>query len=86
MELKLYHRWSCPYSQKVRDFIDKNNLKDQISYIELDESPEARETVKKYTGKEQTPCLVINGKPLLESSSIITWLNEHLLEQNRAQI
>ena len=28
-------------------------------------------------GKEQVPCLFIDGKPLYESLDIIAWLEEH---------
>jgi glutaredoxin 3 len=80
MEIKLYHRWTCPYSNKVRNYIEEHQLQSQIAYIELDETPEARETVKNYAGTEQTPCLVVNDRPILESSDIISWLDSYFIQ------
>lgn len=78
MELILYHRQYCPYSKKVREFIEKNQIKSQIEYRDIEESNEAMERLVKLTGGQQVPCLVINGRPKLESENIIKWLKTNL--------
>lgn len=78
MEIQLYHRLYCPYSKEVRDFIEMNNLRDQITYTELDDEVDAVERLVRLTGGQQVPCLVINGRPKLESKQIIDWLRENL--------
>ncbi len=81
MRLELYHRWECPFSARVRNFILSHRLDGQIKMIELDEFPEAISILKNATGKSQTPTLFIDGRPLLESSEIISWLQENLIER-----
>jgi glutaredoxin 3 len=68
MELQLLHKVACPYSAKVRDFIEANGLKDQITYKEVSDDDD-----------QQVPCLMIDGNPLLESDDIVQWLDEHLV-------
>ncbi len=79
MKLELYHRWGCPYSAKVRNFIQENELGDRLTMIELDESDNAIETLMRLNHKAQVPCLVIDGKPLLESNDIINWLDQNII-------
>ena len=78
MELILYHRQYCPYSKKVRDFIEKNQIKSQIEYRDVEEDSDAMERLVKLTGGQQVPCLVIDGRPKLESENIIKWLKTNL--------
>ena len=61
MELDLYHHWNCPYSAKLRKFISMTNLGPHIHFIEIDEEEGAAKKLIDFTGKEQVPCLVING-------------------------
>jgi glutaredoxin len=77
MKLELYHFDSCPYCKKVRNYIEQNNLKSKIQYFDTlkDESAHAR--LMKMNGDEQVPCLVIDGKPMLESDDIIDWLKDN---------
>lgn len=83
MKLELYHRKSCPYSKKVRDFIDQNNLKSKVTFLEVDDIPHSTQTLLQLNGKVTVPCLVINGEPLLESDEIISWMDSNLLSENR---
>jgi glutaredoxin len=80
MTIQLYHRWRCPYSAKVRDFVEANGLKDQIAYIELSEAAGAEDDLKALTGRSQVPCLVVDGKPTLESDDIVSWLEGNLVK------
>ncbi len=78
MKLELIHKWQCPYSARVRDFIDEQGLKDQIDYTEINEVEGAKDKLSQLTGKSQVPCLVIDGKPMLESGDIVQWLQQNL--------
>ncbi len=78
MKLELIHKWQCPYSARVRDFIDEQGLKDQIDYTEINEVEGAKDKLSQLTGKSQVPCLVIDGEPMLESGDIVQWLQQNL--------
>lgn len=86
MKPELYHRWYCPYSAKVRNFIKDHNLEAQVDFYEVDEDDEAAGRLVHLTGGEQVPCLVIEDKPMLESDDIIEWMNVHLLGRGDAAI
>ncbi len=79
MALQLYHRWRCPYSARVRDFIDEHSLGDKIEYVELGEVEGAEAGLNDITGRSQVPCLVVDGKPILESAEITQWLQTNLV-------
>ncbi len=82
MKLELYHRWHCPYSAKVRNFITINKLDQQIKFHEIEEDMRAEIRLENLTGKTRVPCLVIDNKPLLESQAIMDWLRDNLLGGN----
>lgn len=73
--VELFHMENCPYSKKVREFIESNGLKNFITYSDIakDESKKT-ELADINQGNTQTPCLVIDGEPMLESDDIIDWL------------
>lgn len=76
MKLELYHLQSCPYSAKVRDYIEANGLKSQVTYYEIDEDSAAHDRLMAMNDDDQVPCLVIDGKPMLESEDIIQFLKQ----------
>ncbi|MFW6281882.1 MAG: glutaredoxin family protein [bacterium] len=78
-ELKLFYFSTCPFCRKVLKFIKKNNVEDNIVLKNIHEDRKAKEELKEVGGKEQVPCLFIDGKPLYESNSIIEWLNENMV-------
>jgi glutaredoxin len=80
MPIQLYHRWQCPYSARVRDFIDENHLGPDIEYIEIEETDGADMKLQELTGRSQVPCLVVDGKPMLESAAIVQWLQDNLVK------
>ena len=80
MNLQLFHKWQCPYSARVRDFVDEHGLGDRIDYVEIQEVEGAKERLAAMTGKSQVPCLVVDGKPMLESSAIVQWLRQNLVK------
>jgi len=73
--LVLYHFASCPFCIKVRSYIKSSGLSIPEKDIRLD--PEAEKELVLIGGKAQVPCLFIDGKPLYESSDIISWLEEN---------
>lgn len=48
-----------------------------ILYCDIHQSEKHRERLIREGGKEQVPCLFIDGKPLYESTDIIDWLLAH---------
>ena len=80
MNLQLFHKWHCPYSARVRDFVDEHGLGDRIDYVEIQEVEGAKERLAAMTGKSQVPCLVVDGKPMLESGAIVQWLQQNLVK------
>ncbi len=78
--LELYKKDSCPFCQKVLRFI-KNHGIEGITYRDIIDVPENQQKLIEQGGKNQVPCLFIDGKPLYESDDIISWLKEHLLSE-----
>lgn len=83
MHVELIHRWKCPYSARVRDFISRHHLEDQVYYRAADEDAAAQEALAELTHGNQVPCLIVDGTPILESTDIIQWLNEHMVHHER---
>ncbi|KFG68376.1 hypothetical protein JH26_17645 [Microvirga sp. BSC39] len=77
LKLELIHKWACPYSARVRDFIEERGLQDRIAYLEVNETEGAKDRLAQLTGKTQVPCLVVDGEPILESRDIIQWLEQN---------
>lgn len=76
MKLELFKFESCPYCQRVMGYIEDTKRSDVI-FRDILEDEESRKTLVLVGGKEQVPCLFIDGKPLYESSDIIEWLKEN---------
>lgn len=83
MRIELYHRWHCPYSKRVRDFIDENALGERIKLIELGEVEGAQARLADLAGRSQVPCLVVDREPILESAEIVRWLQANLAASSR---
>jgi glutathione S-transferase len=78
LKLELIHKWACPYSARVRNFIEERGLQDRIASLEVNETEGAKDRLAQLTGKTQVPCLVADGEPILESRDIIQWLEQNL--------
>ncbi len=78
MKLELFKRDSCPYCVKVQMFIEELGVEDQIEQLDISKDPSARKRLIEVGGKQQVPCLFIDGKPLYESSDIINWIDMNL--------
>ena len=76
MSLKLYMFSTCPFCRRVINAIEKSGRTD-IEFHDILKSEEDRMYLITVGGKEQVPCLFIDGKPLYESSDIIAWLEAH---------
>lgn len=76
MKLELYKFDSCPYCRRVMKAI-KSSGRTDIEMKDIHKSEEARNTLVMVGGKEQVPCLFIDGQPLYESLDIIDWLDKH---------
>lgn len=70
--LVLYYKPTCPYCQRVLNFMQDKGIELEKHDILTDH--EALETLIRVGGRQQVPCLFIDGKPLYESSDIITFL------------
>lgn len=75
-ELKLYVMEVCPFCRKVERYIDKNNI-DGVEIMDIKKDPKNQEDLIALGGKDQVPMLLIDGKPLYESSDIIQWFKDN---------
>ena len=76
MKLKLYMLETCPFCRKVINEVEKEGRSD-IEFHDIRKSEEDRLTLVNVGGKEQVPCLFIDGTPLYESDDIIQWLKDN---------
>ena len=79
MEYVLYKKDSCPFCQKVLRFMNENKV-EGIETKDIVEDSANKEFLIEKGGKNQVPCLFIDGKPLYESDDIIAYIKEHLLD------
>jgi glutaredoxin len=77
-DLILYYFESCPYCQKVFNYLKGKNIDLKLKNIHEDQ--EAASELVEVGGKNQVPCLFIDGDPLYESDDIINWLKSNLVE------
>lgn len=75
MKLDLYMKPTCPFCHRVMDVVEELDAPVEVHDISADAA--ARETLVRVGGKQQVPCLFIDGDPLYESADIIAWLREH---------
>ena len=76
MDLKLYMFSECPYCQKVLREIETSGRTD-VELHNIHESEDDRQELIRVGGKQQVPCLFVDGKPMYESGDIVLWLQEH---------
>ena len=78
MKLELFKRDSCPYCVKVMMLVDEMGVGGQIEYCDISRDADARRRLLEVGGKQQVPCLFIDGEPLYESADIMRWIEAHL--------
>lgn len=76
MKLELFERETCPYCVKVMRFIEESGRTDVV-YRDITAEPAQRDRLVEVGGKQQVPCLFIDGEPLYESDDIVAWLASH---------
>ena len=72
-KLELYMRPTCPYCQKVIRFMNENKINIPLKDITNEAH---RQTLIKIGGKQQIPCLFIDGKAMYESDDIVQWIKK----------
>lgn len=70
-DLLLYVKPGCPYCLKVLRYLDENGIR--IETRNVFEGNNLQDLVA-IGGKNQAPCLIIDGSPLYESDDIIAYL------------
>ncbi len=74
-ELLLFYKPTCPFCQKVLQFMDTQGI--ELPLKDIDQNSEFRRELLEIGGKTQVPCLLINGEALYESDLIVDWLREN---------
>ena len=67
----LYVKPGCPYCAKVDRYLNEAGI--EIEHRSVLEGTNA-DDLRALGGKVQSPCLVVDGKPMYESDDIITYL------------
>lgn len=66
----LYVKNACSFSKSVLLARDNLHLESRLKVRNITDERAALEELRKASGKEQVPCLVVGGKPMLESGEI----------------
>ena len=77
-EYTLYIRRTCPFCVKVLRFMQEEGI--TIPMVDINGDISAADDLIAIGGKQQVPCLVIDGKAMYESDDIIDYLREHKSE------
>lgn len=75
VHLVLYKFDTCRFCRRVFESADR--LKVNLEYRDIRLESRWEQELTERTGKKQVPCLLIDGRPLLESAEIIQWLETH---------
>lgn len=73
-KLELYVRGSCGFSLRTLNARKNLHLEGVLPVKNVTEDLAALAELEKLTGDDQVPCLVVDGKPMLESADIIRYL------------
>lgn len=76
-DYQLFYRTTCPFCIKVLNFMADNDIR--LTMRDISSEPDALRELVTVGGKQQVPCLFIDGQPLYESSDIIARLRSDLL-------
>ena len=72
--LELFIRYTCPYCVKVLRFMERRGI--ELPLHDITASEEDRRFLVREGGKQQVPCLFIDGQALYESDDIIAYLDK----------
>lgn len=70
-DAKLYVKSSCGFSRSVLTACENLHLQDLVPVVNVSDDAAALAELETLTSKQQAPCLVIDGEPMLESADII---------------
>lgn len=76
MKLELYYKADCPFCQKVLNYMMDNCQIKDVELVDIKEGNNNEDLIKR-GGKDQVPCLFIDGKALYESDDIIKYFKEN---------
>lgn len=76
MKLELYYKAECPFCQKVLNYMMDNCQIKDVELVDIKEGNNNEDLIKR-GGKDQVPCLFIDGKPFYESDDIIKYFKEN---------
>lgn len=76
MKLELYYKAECPFCQKVLNYMMDNCQIKDVELVDIKKGNNNEDLIKR-GGKDQVPCLFIDGKPLYESDDIIKYFKEN---------
>lgn len=76
MKLELYYKAECPFCQKVLNYMMDNCQIKDVELVDIKEGNNNEDLIKR-GGKDQVPCLFIDGNPLYESDDIIKYFKEN---------
>lgn len=76
MKLELYYKAECPFCQKVLNYMMDNCQIKGVELVNIKEGNNNEDLIKR-GGKDQVPCLFIDGKALYESDDIIKYFKEN---------
>jgi len=77
-EMKVYLKSNCGFSRSVSLALANLHLSSVCPVINVTENASAMAELKKVTGKEQAPCLLLGREPVLESADIVRYLVQHV--------
>jgi glutaredoxin-related protein len=70
----LYVKSSCGFSRRVMLVRDNLHLQDAIPLRNVTDDAKAKDDLVRISGKDQAPCLVVDGKAVQESDDIVRHL------------
>ena len=73
----LYVKSNCGHSLKAILGRDNLHLQGQVPLKNVTEDSSAMDQLNKLTGKDQAPCLVVDGKPMPEADDIVRYFASH---------
>lgn len=76
MKLELYYKAECPFCQKVLNYMMDNCQIKDVELVDIKEGNNNEDLIKR-GGKDQVPCLFIDGRALYESDDIIKYFKEN---------
>lgn len=76
MTYKLYQFETCPFCEKVRQYLNTNNIKCELINVSYDRESDERKMLLEKSGVGTVPVLQDNDKFIGDSDKIIEYLND----------